>query len=67
MASWNYQWKKISKLDNQIVMGDFNIHVGDCSNTEATIFKDTMQALGLQQHVVKTTYIKEIFLILSSQ
>ena len=33
---------KISKLDNLIIMGDFNIHVEDHSNMEATIFNDTM-------------------------
>ena len=27
-------------------MGDINIHVEDHSNTEATIFNDTMKALG---------------------
>ena len=34
-------------------MGDFNIHVEDHSDMEATIFNDTMQALGLKQHVNK--------------
>ena len=34
-------------------MGDFNIHVENYSNTEATIFNDAMQALGLQEHVNK--------------
>ena len=36
--------EKISKLYNLIIMGDFNIYVEDDSNTEATIFSDTMQA-----------------------
>ena len=34
-------------------MGDFNTHLEDHSNIQATIFNDTMQVLGLQQHVNK--------------
>ena len=45
--------EKISKLENLIIMGDFNIHAEDHSNMEATIFSDTMQALGPQQYVNK--------------
>ena len=37
-------------------MGDFNIHVEGLSNMEATIFNDTIKALGLQQHVNKPTH-----------
>ena len=42
--------EKISKLDNLVIMTDFSIHVEDHSNTEATIFNDTMQALRLQTY-----------------
>ena len=37
-------------------MGDFIIHVENHSNMEATIFNDTMQSLGLQQQVNKSTH-----------
>ena len=36
---------------NIIICGDFNIHIDNLSDTEAQIFTDTMEALGLQQHV----------------
>ena len=34
-------------------MGDLNIHVEDHSSIDTSIFNDTMQPLGLQQHVNK--------------
>ena len=36
---------------NVIICGDFNMHIDNPSDTEAQIFMDTMEALGLQQHV----------------
>ena len=48
--------KKISILDNLIIMGDFNIHIEDDSNMDTTIFNVTMQAHGLQQHANKPTH-----------
>ena len=36
---------------NIIICGDFNIHVDNPPYTEAQIYMDTMEALGLQQHV----------------
>ena len=47
--------EKIFKLGNLIVMGYFNIHVWDCSNTGATLFSDTVQTLVLQ-HVNKPSH-----------
>ena len=37
--------------NNIIIMGDFNIHVNNTNNPEAQIFLDTMEALGLDNHV----------------
>ena len=38
---------------NIILMGDFNIHIGDEDDAEAMIFLDTIEALGLEQWVDK--------------
>ena len=35
---------------NLIVVGDFNIHINKEDNPNASIFMDTMAALGLKQH-----------------
>ena len=37
----------ISKYNNLIIMGDFNMHIDDITNVENLIFKDTMEALQL--------------------
>ena len=36
---------------NLLICGDFNMHIDNPSDMEAQIFMDTMEALGLQQHV----------------
>ena len=36
---------------NIIICEDFNIHVGGHTDIESQIFNDTMEAVGLQQHV----------------
>ena len=36
---------------NNVFLGDFNLHVSDQLDTDVTIFGDTMDALGLYQHV----------------
>ena len=43
--------KKITSLDNLIILGDLNINTEDNTNAENTIFNDTMKAFGLEQHV----------------
>ena len=50
--------EKIPKLSNTIIMGDFNINTGDVSNISTVIFNDTMQALGVIQHVTNPTHQK---------
>ena len=37
--------------NNIIIMGDFNIHINNTTDPEAHIFLDTMETLGLDNHV----------------
>ena len=39
-------------------MGDFNINTEELSNADTVIFNNTMQALGLNQHVTNPTHQK---------
>ena len=41
----------ITSHRNIIVCGDFNMHIDDLTDIQSKIFNDTMEALGLQQHV----------------
>ena len=41
---------------NNIIMGDFNMHINDMSSNDAVIFKDTLIALGLTQYVTTSTH-----------
>ena len=41
---------------NNIFIGDFNLHVSNQLDTDATIFGDTINALGLYQHVGFSTH-----------
>ena len=43
---------------NNTIMGDFNMHINDMSSNDAVIFKDTLMALGLNQHVTTSTHTK---------
>ena len=49
--------KLLQDRRNNIILGDFNIHLEDLSNSETAIFRDTMDALGLQQNVKQATHI----------
>ena len=40
----------IAEYSNLIVVGDFNMHINKDDNPNASIFMDTMVALGLKQH-----------------
>ena len=46
------------KLSNTIIMGDFNISTEDISSADTVIVNDTMQALGLNQHVTNPMHQK---------
>ena len=39
-----------------IVLGDFNIHINDENDNNASIFVDTVNALGFNQHVTFPTH-----------
>ena len=41
---------------NNIFLGDFNLHVSDALDIDSTIFNDSIDALGLYQHVGFTTH-----------
>ena len=49
---------RLPQYQNSIVLGDFNIHIEDITNTDAIIFNDTMRALGLEQHILGPTHVK---------
>ena len=46
----------LTNHNNIIIARDFNLHVNDESDTDASIFIDTMEAMGLQQHVTYPTH-----------
>lgn len=46
----------LPQYNSLVILGDFNIHVNDESDADAMIFKDTMQAFGLTQHVEGPTH-----------
>ena len=41
----------VTSNTNLVILGDFNIHVNDGDDPNASIFLDTMTALRLKQHV----------------
>ena len=40
---------------NLVILGDFNVVVQDLNNPDSLAFYDTMEALGLVQHIDKST------------
>ena len=46
----------VASNTNLVVLGDFNIHVNDVNDPNASIFLDMMTALGLKQHVRGPTH-----------
>ena len=43
-------------FNNLILMGDINLHLSKEDNTDATIFEDSLEALGLYQNVSFSTH-----------
>ena len=41
---------------NFIILGDFSLHIKHITNAENLIFNDTVEALGLSQHVKTPTH-----------
>ena len=46
----------VASITNLVILVDFNIHVNDVDDPNASIFLDTMTALGLKQHVKGSTH-----------
>ena len=55
-AIMEYLTDVLSKHKNNVILGDFNIHTEDLSSSDTVIFNDTMEALGLEQHVKFLTH-----------
>ena len=47
-----------STATNNIILGDFNMHINDANSNDACTFLDTFTALGLTQHVTMSTHVK---------
>ena len=48
----------LSTATNNIILGDFNMHINDTNSNDAYTFLDTFTALGLTQHVTTSTHVK---------
>ena len=46
----------LTNNQNNILMADFNMHINDPMDSEASIFNDTMEAFGLKQHINAPTH-----------
>ena len=46
----------ITNYKNLVVLGDFNIAIQDLGNLDSQTYKDTMEALGLTQHISYATH-----------
>ena len=49
---------KLPQYQDSFLLGDFNVHLEDQTNTDAIIFNDTMRALGLEQHISGPTHVR---------
>ena len=47
---------RIANQSNIIFTGDFNVHINYDQDQQAEIFRDTISALGLNQHVIFSTH-----------
>ena len=46
----------IAREKNILLLGDFSIHVNDDNDEDSNIFRETVDGLGLQQHVNFSTH-----------
>ena len=53
-----YLMDVLSQYSNNIVVGDFNMHVNDHNNVDVCLLFDTLSALGLSQKVSVATHSK---------
>ena len=50
---------ELSQHENLVIVGDLNIHWDDTDFNETSLLKDTIEALGLEQHVNEYTHKPE--------
>ena len=48
--------EELSQHENMVVAGDLNIHWDDLDSNETLLLRDTIEAIGLKQHVSKFTH-----------
>ena len=46
----------MTNYTNLVLLGDFNIHIQDTENPDSITYNDTMEVLGLLQHIDKPTH-----------
>ena len=46
----------MEELINMVVAGDWNIHWDNLDSNETLLLRDTIEAIGLKQHVSKFTH-----------
>ena len=49
---------RLSNIENPIILGDFNMHIGDTNDYNSKTFVDAMEPLGLKQHITEPTHHK---------
>ena len=49
---------KLPQYQNNILLGDFYVHIEDQTNTDAVVFNETMTALSLEQHILGPTHVR---------
>ena len=54
----NHLTSLLPATTNNVILGDFNMHINDMSSTDVVIFNGTLMALGLTQHVTNSTHAK---------
>ena len=46
----------ITNHTNLVLLGDFNIHVQGLANLDSLVYNNTMEAMGLIQHIIEPTH-----------
>ena len=46
----------ITNHQHLVLLGDFNIHTQDLTNPDLLEYKDTVEGLGLRQHIIEPTH-----------
>ena len=48
--------EELSQHENMVIAGDLNIHWDDLYSNETLILRDTIEVIGLKQHLNKFTH-----------